>query len=95
MVKGNLVKHQKVSKYDGNDCLQNFIFIFLSLLAGIFFKKQSYLARIFFIFLKNVLKQSWNSFYTKFRPQSIDRKSSYEVSQILALFCNLIALILG
>ena len=47
---------------------------------------------IFFIFLKNVLKQIFN---TKFQPHWKDRKSSYQVRQILGLFCHLIALILG
>ena len=51
-------------------------------------------AKIYFIFLKNVLKQTWKSFNTKFRPQWKDRKSSYKVRQILARSCNLIALIL-
>ena len=52
-------------------------------------------ARIYFVFLKNILKQAWNSFNTKFRPQWKYRKSSYQVKQISALFCNLIVLILG
>ena len=29
----NLVKHQKVSKYYGHDCLQNFLLLFMFLLA--------------------------------------------------------------
>ena len=52
-------------------------------------------ARIYFVFPKNVLKQTWNSFNTKFWSQWKDRKSSYQVREILALFCNLIALILS
>ena len=52
-------------------------------------------ARIFFIFLKNVLKETWDSFNTKFESPWKDRKSSYKVKQILGLFCHLIALILG
>ena len=50
---------------------------------------------IYFTFLKNVLNQTWRSFNIKLEPQWKDRKSSYQVRQILALFCNLIALILG
>ena len=38
-----------------------------------------------------VLKQTWNSLSTKFRPQWKDRKSSYQVKQILKRFCNLFA----
>ena len=52
-------------------------------------------ARIFFIFLKTFLKQTWNAFNTKFQPQWKDRKSSYQVRQILGLFSDFIALILG
>ena len=37
----------------------------------------------------------WNSSNTKFWPKWKDRKSSYQVSQILVIFSNLIALILG
>ena len=32
-LKENLVKHQKISKYYENDCLQSFVLLFLSLLA--------------------------------------------------------------
>ena len=32
--KENLVEHQKVSKYYENDCLQNFLFLFMSLLTA-------------------------------------------------------------
>ena len=52
-------------------------------------------ARISFIFLKVVLKGSWISFNTKFRPQWKDLKSSYKVRQSLAPFCHLNSLILG
>ena len=39
--------------------------------------------------------QTWKAFNTKFEPQWKDRESSYQVRQILALFCKLVALILG
>ena len=32
--KEDLVKHQKFSKYDENGCLQNFLLLFMSLLAA-------------------------------------------------------------
>ena len=60
-----------------------------------FVKKSHIYARIYFIFLKTVLKQTWNCFNTKFGPQWKDQKSSYQVRQILVIFSNLIALILG
>ena len=46
---------------------------------------------MYFIFLKNL----YLSFNTNFRPQWKDWKIIYQVRQILVLFCNLIALILG
>ena len=64
--KENLVKHRKVSKYYETDCLQNFILLSVLLLTTKFVKNSHIWARIFFIFLKNVLKQTWNSFNTKF-----------------------------
>ena len=64
--KENLVKHQKVSKYYENDCLQNSFLLFMSLLTAKFVKNNHILAKIYFTFLKNVLKQTWNSLNTKF-----------------------------
>ena len=58
-------------------------------------KAVSYLlAGTYFIFLKNVLDTAWKSFDSEFAPQSKDRKSSYQIGQNLALFCNLGALFL-
>ena len=65
------------------------------LLATKCVKNSHIYARIFLIFLKNVLKQTWNSFNTKFQAQWKDRESSYQVRIILEHFCHLIALILG
>ena len=48
-----------------------------------------------FILLKNFLKQTWKSFNTKLWPQWKDPKSSYKIRQILALFCDWIALMLS
>ena len=93
--KESLVKHQKASKIYAIDCLQNFLSLFMSLLTVKFGKSSYFKARIYLIFLKNVLKQNWNSFNTKFWPQWKDRKYSYRVRQILTLFCNLTSLILG
>ena len=53
-------------------------------------KNSDISARIFFIFLKNVFKQTGNSFNTKFQPQWKDQKSSYQVRQSLGLFYHLI-----
>ena len=49
-------------------------------------------AKIYFVFLKNVLKQTWKSSTCKFWPYWKDRKRSYQVRKILARFCNIIAL---
>ena len=53
------------------------------------------LSEIYLIFLKNVLDQAWRSFKIEFGPQRKYWKKSYQVRQNLALFCNLVALILG
>ena len=65
---------------------------FLFLLTAKLVKKSHIYDRIFFIFLKNVIKQTFD---TQFQLQWKDQKSIYTVKQSLALFCNLTALILG
>ena len=44
---------------------------------------------IYFIFLKNVVDQTWKVFNTKFGPKWKDPKSSYQVRQIIALFLQI------
>ena len=51
-------------------------------------------AKIYFFFLGSLLKQTWKSFNTKFRPHWKEQKISYKGRQILALFFNLIILLL-
>ena len=53
------------------------------------------LAAIYLIFLENVLEQTRRPLKTEFGPQQKYRKKSYQLRQNLALFCNLVALILG
>ena len=36
--------------------------------------------RIYFVFLKHVLKQTWESFNSKFGPEWKDQKSCYHVT---------------
>ena len=67
----------------------------MSLLTALIVKNSHILGRIYFIFLKNILNQTWKAFNTKFGPQWKDRKSSYQVRQVLAVFCKLVALISG
>ena len=95
MVKRKFVKTSKSLKLLWKWLSEKFSFAFISLLTASIDKNSHILARIYFIFLENILKQIWKSFNTKFWPQWKDRKSRYEVRQILALFCNLTALILG
>ena len=38
--KENLLKHQRVSKYDDNDCLKNLLLDFMFVLAAIFVKNS-------------------------------------------------------
>ena len=64
--KESLVKHQKVIKYYENDCLKNFILPFMSLLTVSVVKNSHIKARIYSILLKNVPKQTLESFNTKF-----------------------------
>ena len=91
----NLVKLQQVSKYDEKDCLQIFLLLLMSLLETKFVKNSHILGKIYLIFLKNVLKQTRNSFNTKFQAQWKACSSSYQLKQILAVYCDLIPLILG
>ena len=67
----------------------------MSLLPTKFVKKSHIWGKIYFIFLKNVLKQSRNSFNTKFQAQWKACSSSYQLKQILAVFCDWIPLIQG
>ena len=92
--KENLVKHQQVSKYYENDSPQNFLLVFKFSIPTKFVRNSHIWAKIYFMFLENVLKQTWNSFNTKFEDQSKSWKNSYQVKQILALFCYLIPPIL-
>ena len=55
--KENLVKHEKVSKYYENNCLQNFLSLFMSLLTAKFVRNSHTDARIYFFFLKNVVRK--------------------------------------
>ena len=69
---------------------------FYFLLAAPIVKNSHILAVIYFILLKkNVLDQKWKSFNIKVGPQQKVWKSSYQVRQFSALFCNLAALILS
>ena len=85
---------KKVSKYYDTDCPQNFLFLFMFLIKVKLVKNSHIYGCIFFIFLKNVLKQTQNSFNTKFQHHWKDKKSSYQEKQVLGLFCHLIALAL-
>ena len=67
----------------------------MSLLPTKFVKNSHIWGKIYLIFLKNVLKQTRNSFNTKFQAQWKACSSSYQLKQILAVFCDLIPLILG
>ena len=59
----------ELKKKGSGDCLQNFLLLSMFLLTAKLVKNSHILAKIFFIFLNNVLKQTRNSFNTKFRPQ--------------------------
>ena len=79
-----MVKYQTFSKYYEHGCLQNFLLLFMSLLAAPIVKNSNILAGIYFIFLKQSLDQTRKSCNAKFGPQWKDRKSSYHVRQLPA-----------
>ena len=84
----NLVKHWKVSKYYDQDCLKNFLLDLMSLLGVPIFLKSHFLAEIHFIFLKTHPRYNFKGFQYKIWIQWKDRKSSYQVKQILSLPCK-------
>ena len=45
--------------------------------------------------MARIVDETWKAFNIKFGPPWKDRESSYQVRQMLALFCKLVALILG
>ena len=67
---------------------------FMSLSIAKFVTNSHIYPEIYVIFLKNVLKQTWNSFNTKFRLWWKDGKSSYQSTQLLGLLWSLIDLTL-
>ena len=69
--------------------------IFVQLLTALNVNNSHIQARIYFILLKNVLKQTSKSLLNNFPPHLKYPKNSYKVRKILAFFCNLIALILN
>ena len=62
----HLLKHQRVSKYYHNDCLQNVLSHFMSLFTAKLVKNSHTRAKIYFIFLENVLKQTSNILNSQF-----------------------------
>ena len=80
-MKGKFGKTSKVSKYYETDCLQNFLLLFMLLLTTAFVKNSHIKARNFLTFVENVLKQTWNSFNTKFQTQLKDCESRKQLSR--------------
>ena len=66
----------------------------MSLLTAPIVKNGEILAEVYFVFLTKVLEQTSKIFSTKLRPQCKNWRNSYEVRQILVIFCKLVALIL-
>ena len=71
-------------------CLQNGFSLFMFLLTPPFVKNSHFLAGIHFIFLKQRVIPTWKTFNIKFGTQWKDRKSIYQIRQIVALFCILL-----
>ena len=93
--KKKLVKYQKVSQCYVHNCLRNFLLVFTFLLTALIVKNSLILAEIYLIFLKTILDQTSKSLDTKFGPRWKDRSSSCQVWKNLALFSNLVGLILS
>ena len=79
-------KTSRSPKFYENDSLQNFLLPFMFLLTAKFARDTHIWIRIFFFVVKNLLKQSLNSFNIKFQSQWKSRKNGYQVRQPLALF---------
>ena len=60
--KENLIKHQKVSKYYENICLQNFLFLCMSLLKALIVKNNHIETKTYFFFLKKLRKTNLKVF---------------------------------
>ena len=67
-----------------------FFLLFMPLLTVSIAKTSILLTGISFISLKTTLDQTWKAYSTKFVYQWNNRKSRYQVRQILTLFCILI-----
>ena len=65
----HLLKHQRVSKYYHNECLQNVLSHFMSLFTAKLVKNSHTRAKIYFIFLENVLKQTSNILNNQFQAR--------------------------
>ena len=76
-------------------CYGNFLSHYMSLSTAKFVKNCHIWAKSYFSFLKNVLKQTWIAFNTKFWNQWKYQNSSYQLRNIFACVCNLIVLSLG
>ena len=70
-----------------NDCLQNFLLLFMYLLTGPIFKSSHIFPEIYFIVLKERPRHAIPNLHLS--------ESSYQERQVLALLWNLVALILG
>ena len=81
----------KVSKYYDHDFLQNFILLSTYLLPAPLVKKSHILAEIYFIFQKKRPRLDLKGFEDQIWTLKNDQKNSYQVRQILAIFCRLVA----
>ena len=86
--KENLVKQRKVSRYFEHDWMENFLLSFMFLFTTNLVKSNHSLARIFFIFPKNIQNQTSNGFNTKLRRHWKDRKSIYQAREVSPFFAT-------
>ena len=60
----------------------------MSLLRAELVKNSHIQVWIHFFFLTNILKETWNTFTTKFWRQEKNQQDSYHVRQIFAIFAS-------
>ena len=91
--KKSLVKYQKVLKYYVHDCLQNFLLLLMFLLTAPMLKTVIFWLEFTLFFWKT----SWSKLKSLLIPNLdlSEKIGSHQVRQDLALFNNLLALILN
>ena len=84
----NFVKHQKVLKYYDQDCLKNFLLLFMSLLSASIVKNSHFCDWTLLNLSKKRRRPTFKGLNTKFGPQWEGRKSSYQRNLSVAILSH-------